>query len=120
MTINAIGLLLIKSINNNSSENKAMFLKTTKKYNDKKEDDYNKNLEDISYYISTYENKRNNYKKIYDEYLSKRFNLYMKWKKSKNVLDLDNLMKLSRPPYEEVPDIYTKKRPKTNLRHHYQ
>jgi hypothetical protein len=120
MTINDIGLLLIKSINNNSSENKTTFLKTTKVYKDKNEEDYNKNLEDISYYISKYENKRNEYRNLYDEYLSKRFNLYMKWKKSKNVLDLDNLIKLNRPHYEEVPDIYTKKRPKINLRHHYQ
>jgi hypothetical protein len=40
----------------------------------------------------------------------------MKWKKSKNVLDLDNLVKLDRPPFEDIPDIYTKKRPKTKLK----
>ena len=59
MTINDIGLLLIKSINNNNAENKLKFLKTSKIYKDKKEENYNKTLEDISYYIATYENKRN-------------------------------------------------------------
>lgn len=116
MTINDIGFLLLKSMNNNSPENKVKFLKTVKIYKDKKEEDYNKTLEDISNYIATYENKRSQNKNLYDEYLSNRFNLYMKWKKSKNVLDLDNLLKYDRPPYEEIPDIYTKKKPKTKLK----
>lgn len=116
MTINDIGYLLIKSINNNSSENKAKFLRKTQVFKDKKEENYNITLEDISHYITTYENKRMQFKTLYDEYLSKRFDLYMKWKKSKNVLDLDNLIKLERPPFEEIPDIYTKKRPMTKLK----
>jgi len=116
MTINDIGFLLLKSMNNNSPDNKVKFLKISKVFKDKNEEDYNKTLEDISNYIATYENKRNQNRTLYDEYLSKRFNLYMKWKKSKNVLDLDNLVKLDRPPYEDIPDIYTKKRPKTKLK----
>jgi len=116
MTINDIGFLLLKSMNNNSPENKVKFLKISKVFKDKNEEDYNKTLEDISNYIATYENKRNQNRTLYDEYLTKRFNLYMKWKKSKNVLDLDNLVKLDRPPYEDIPDIYTKKRPKTKLK----
>jgi len=116
MTINDIGFLLLKSMNNNIPENRMKFLKKTKVFKDKKEEEYNKNLEDISHYLATYENKRNQYRTLYDEYLSKRFALYSKWKKSKNVLDLDNLLKLERPPYEEIPDIYTKKRPVTKLK----
>ena len=116
MTINDIGFLLLKSMNNNSPENKVKFLKVSKVFKDKNEEDYNKTLEDISNYIATYENKRNQNRTLYDEYLTKRFNLYMKWKKSKNVLDLDNLVKLDRPPFEDIPDIYTKKRPKTKLK----
>ncbi len=116
MTINDIGFLLLKSMNNNSPENKVKFLKISKVFKDKNEEDYNKTLEDISNYIATYENKRNQNRTLYDEYLTKRFNLYMKWKKSKNVLDLDNLVKLDRPPYDDIPDIYTKKKPKTKLK----
>ena len=116
MTINDIGFLLLKSMNNNSPENKVKFLKVSKVFKDKKEEDYNKTLEDISHYIATYENKRSLNTSLYDEYISRRFSLYMKWKKSKNVLDLDNLVKLDRPPFEDIPDIYTKKRPKTKLK----
>lgn len=116
MDINNIGLLLINSINKNNPENKNKFIKVIKNYNDIKEEKHNQLLEDISYYISKYENKRDQNKTLYEEYIQKRFNLYKKWKDSKNKVNLENLFKLKQPNYDDIPDIYTKTRPKNKLK----
>lgn len=116
MNINNIGLILLNSINKNTTENKKIFLNDIKKYKDEKEKEQNKLLEDISYYIANYENKREENKTLYNEYIQRRFSLYNKWMETKKKLDLDNLFKLQKPPYNDVLDIYTKKRPKTNLK----
>jgi len=114
--INKIGLLITKSINKNNSENKMKLLKIIEDYKNKKEDIHNKTIEDISYYLATYENKRNENRNLYNEYLERRFVLYKKWYNSKNKLDLDNLFKLEKPNFEEIPEIYTKKRPNSYLK----
>jgi hypothetical protein len=116
MELNKIGLLLINSIHKNNTENKNNFFKSTKNFKDRQEMAHNKYLEDISYYISHYEKKRNENKNLYDEYLAKRFILYKNWKDSKQINDLNKLLKLDMPKFEEVPDIYTKKRPKSLLK----
>ena len=116
MNINNIGLFLLNSINKNNTDNKNNFLKVVKKYKEKKEDEQNKLLEDISYYRSNYESKRDQNNTLYDEYLQKRFGLYKKWHDSKKKIDLDNIFKLNRPPFYDVPEIYTKNRPRTKLK----
>jgi len=110
MNVNKIGLLLINCINNNNNVNKNIFIKNINEYRDYKETLHNKYLDDLSYYISNYENKRIKNNNLYNEYLQKRFNLYKQWLDNKNIGNLHNLISLERPELEEIPNIYTKKR----------
>lgn len=114
--INNIALLLLDSINKNSLENKTTFMKNIKIYKEKKEKEHNQLLEDINYYTAKYENKRNENNTLYEEYLNKRFPLYKKWLNSKKKVDLDNLFKLQKPNFNDIPDIYTKIKPRTLLK----
>ncbi len=114
--INNIALSLLDSINKNTPENKTTFMRNIKTYKDIKEMEHNQMLEDINYYTTKYENKRNENNTLYEEYLNKRFPLYKKWLDSKKKVDLDNLFKLKKPEFNNVPDIYTKIKPKTLLK----
>ena len=114
--INNIGLLLLNSINKNTPENKNTFMKNIKNYKDNKEKEHNQLLQDISYYTANYESKRDVNNSLYEEYLNKRFPLYKKWMNSKKKIDLDNLFKLQKPKYNDIPDIYTKIKPRTLLK----
>ena len=75
-----------------------------------------KDRDNISYYLSTYENKRNENRYLYDEYVQKRLILYNKWNTTKNNTDLIKLLYFSKLNLEEIPEIYTKKRYKTMLK----
>ena len=72
MNLNDFGLSLLDCINKNNVENKKKFMKNINEYKDKNEMLHNQYLEDISYYISNYENKRIENQNLYDEYLNKR------------------------------------------------
>lgn len=110
MNLNGFGLLLLDCVNKNNAENKKMFMKNINEYKDKKENLHNQYLEDISYYISNYENKRVENQNLYDEYLNKRFFLYKQWMDNKTIGNLQKLLAFPRPELTEIPEIYTKKR----------
>jgi len=117
MNINKIGLSLLNCIRINNDVNKNIFLnkdiKDLREYNEKK---HNKYLEDISFYISNYENKRNENTTIYEEYLNRRFGLYKQWLDNKNIDNLHKLVNFPRPELNDVPDIYTKQRIVSSLK----
>ncbi len=116
MEINKIGLFLIDSINKNNNENKNKFMKIIKNFKDNQEIKHNENLEDLSYYLANYENKRNENKSLYDEYIHKRFLLYNQWINRRNNSNLIKLLNFPKLELEEVPEIYTKKRFKNMLK----
>lgn len=116
MNSNNIGLLLLDCVNKNNMENKKMFIKKVDEYRNKKEDLHNQYLEDISYYISNYENKRIENDNIYQEYLQKRFILYKQWMDNKTIGNLQKLLAFPRPEIKEIPEIYTKKRTISKLK----
>jgi len=116
MILNNFGLLLLDSIYKNNSENKKNFMKNINEYNDKNEKLHNQYLNDISFYISNYENKRIENQNLYDEYLNKRFSLYKQWIDNKSIGNLQKLLAFPRPELIEVPEIYTKKRIISNLK----
>jgi hypothetical protein len=110
MNFNKFGLSLLDCVNNNNGENKKIFMKNINEYRDKKEELHNQYLEDISYYISNYENKRIENQNLYQDYLNRRFLLYKQWKDNKTIGNLQQLISFPRPELNEVPEIYTKKR----------
>ncbi len=110
MNLNDFGLSLLDCVNKNNVENKKKFMKNINEYKDKNEKLHNQYLEDISFYISNYENKRIENQNLYDEYLNRRFFLYKQWMENKSIGNLQKLLAFPRPELTEVPEIYTKKR----------
>ena len=107
MNINIFGLLLTNSINNNNIQNKNKLLTVI---NDNKKLKQEKNSSLISkndYYFNNFIIKRNENDKNYETYLINRLLLYKTWKKTKSLIDLQNLVEFKTIEYNNVPDIYT-------------
>jgi len=116
MLINNLGLLLINTINNNTPTNKnKLFIGITNYKKDlQKKQDFIKKQKDN--YINNYEQKRNEDKINYDEYLHNRNLLFNKWKKTKNPIDLQTLLSYKLPELYNVDNIYTYDIKKSNLK----
>jgi hypothetical protein len=108
LSIIDIGHLLIDNIINiKNDNNKIKLLSVLKNYNkdilDKKEDIIKRS----NMYITKYDMPRKNNKNNYDKFLRAKGLLFNKWKQSKKVKDLYELISLQQSEYIEVPDIYT-------------
>jgi L-cysteine desulfidase len=118
MRLSDIGLLITKSINQLS--NKKELLNAVDELKKKRVQQKNIELAKKTYYISKYEQKRDENEANYNVYLQEKNALFKKWKKNKKLSDLTNLVSLQFPEFNEVDDVYTSQIPinKTKLAHH--
>ncbi len=105
--MNNIGLLLTKTINNNSKENKLLLLNDINKFIKAKEAKQMDLIKKKNFYIDNYELKRKEDENTYAEYKEEYKELYNNWKKSKKIVDLQKLLALKSPSLNNVDDIYT-------------
>jgi hypothetical protein len=116
MKLNDFGLLVTSAVNStnpnakkeiliNSEIHKNEFIKNKEKENKKKE-----------YYINTYENIREQYRILYEDYIINRQILYNKWIETKSLADLHNLISHKIPDIETIDDIYTTDIKRSNLK----
>jgi hypothetical protein len=116
MKINDIGLLLIMAINNNILLNKNKLILSIENYNKSEKEKENNEIKKKEFYQITYEQKREEDKIIYNEYINNRLLLYNKWQKTRNIEDLENLINYKLPPLNLVNDIYTSDLKKSKLK----
>lgn len=105
--MNNIKLLLTKSIDNNSKENKLLLLNEIQKYNKLNETKQMNLIKKKSFYMDNYEIKRKEDENIYAEYKEEYKQLYDNWKKTKKITELQKLLSLEMPKLNNVQDIYT-------------
>ena len=108
LSILDIGHILIDNvINIKNDSNKIKLLSVLKNHNkdilDKNEDI----IKRTNIYITKYDMPRKNNNTNYDKFLRTKGLLFNKWKQSKKVKDLYELISLQQPEYIEIPDIYT-------------
>lgn len=107
MKLNDFGLLLTSAINsiNPNAKKELITISEKEKYlrliNQEKEE------KKREVYLNTYEYKREKNRLLYDEYLANRRILYNKWKESKTIANLQELLSYKLPEIIEVPDVYT-------------
>lgn len=104
-----IGYILIDNIINIKNDtNKTKLLSSVKNHNKHISDKKEELIEKRNIYINDYETPRKNNIDNYNKYLRNKEFLYDKWKKSKTVKDLYELISLKQPEYIEIPiDIYS-------------
>jgi len=105
MRLSDIGLILTKSIHQKSNKKELLnaveeLKKTLAK--EKKIESSKKN-----YYLTKYEQKRNENEAKYNIYLQEKISLFKKWKKTKKISDLNALVSLQFPDFKQIDDIYT-------------
>ena len=114
-----IGYILIDNIINIKNDtNKTKLLSAVKNHNKHISDKKEELIEKQNIYINDYETPRKKNIDNYNKYLRNKEILYNKWKTSKAVKDLYELISLKQPEYTEIPnDIYSvsvMKKKKTN------
>jgi hypothetical protein len=103
-----IGYILIDNIINvKNDSNKIKLLSAVKTHNIEVSNKKEEIIRKTNIYLNEYEIKRKNNNNNYDKFLKKKEDLFNKWKQSKKIKDLYNLISLQQPEYEDVPDIYT-------------
>lgn len=104
-----IGYILIDNIINIKNDtNKTKLLSSVKNHNKHISDKKEELIEKQNIYINDYETPRKNNIDNYNKYLRNKEFLYDKWKTSKAVKDLYELISLKQPEYIEIPnDIYS-------------
>jgi len=109
MKLNDFGLLLTSAINNideNTNIKRELIL-----ISDKHRRNLIKNKENINkkqeFYLTNYENKREELRMSYDVYLANRKILLDKWKETGSIADLKNLVAYRFENIENIPNIYT-------------
>ena len=108
MKLNDFGILLTTAINNTNPNAKKEIIMNSEKYKKtimEKQEKENKKKE---FYINNYENIREQYRILYEEYIANREILYNKWKETKGIADLQNLISHKLPDMQTIDDIYTK------------
>lgn len=116
MKLNDFGLLLTSAVNNTNPNARKELILTSEKEKDmkiKKQEMIEKKKE---FYLNTYEYARERNRILYDEYMANRRILYNKWKESKNLADLQNLISYKLPEIIDVPHLYTYDIKKSKLR----
>ena len=108
LSIIDIGHILIDNVINIKTDSNKIKLITALKYHnkdilDKKEEIIKK----TNIYTTKYDMPRKDNINNYDKFLRTKELLFNKWKQSKKVKDLYNLISLQQPEYIEVPEIYT-------------
>ena len=109
MRLSDIGLLITKSIN--QSSNKKELLNTVDEFKKKQILQKNIELAKKTYYITKYQQKRDENEANYNIYLQEKQALFKKWKKNKKLSDLTELVSLQIPIFKEVDDVYTSQIP---------
>jgi hypothetical protein len=108
LSIIDIGHILIDNIINiKIDSNKIKLLSALKNHNKDISDMNEEIIKNRNMYITKYEIPRKNNNDNYDKFLRTKELLFNKWKKSKKVKDLYDLISLHQPEYIDIPDIYT-------------
>jgi len=116
MRLNDFGLLLTSAIDNTNPNAKKELISLSDKENRLKIFKEEKENKRIEYYKNTFENKRENDKKLYEEYLEHRKILYNKWRETKGIGDLQELITYKLPEISDIPEIYTSDIKKSKLK----
>jgi hypothetical protein len=116
MKLNDFGILLTSAINNTNPNAKKEILINSEKHRITLNEYQKKENIKKDFYINNYENIREQNRTIYDEYIANREILYNKWKETKKIVDLENLIAYKLPDMQLIDEIYTKDIKKTNLK----
>jgi len=107
MKLNDLGLLFIMAIHNNSQKHKDLFLSNIEKHKKNVTQNNDIIMKKKEFYITNYEQKRNENNTNYEEYIHNRLLLYNKWKNTNKLQDLQKLVNYPKPNFYDVNDIYT-------------
>lgn len=107
MKLNDFGLLLTSAINSTNPNAKKELITISEKERDLRIINQEKEAKKREVYLNTYEYNREKNRILYDEYLANRRILYNKWKESKTIASLQQLLSYNLPEINEVPDVYT-------------
>jgi hypothetical protein len=116
MKLNDFGILLTSAINNTNPNAKKEILINSEKYRIILNEYQKKENIKKDFYINNYENIREQNRIIYDEYIINREILYNKWKETKGIADLENLIIYKFPDMQIIDEIYTKEIKKSKLK----